>query len=204
MPSMPIGQHVNIQEVSGARTYHVDTGDRYLTALEDGEIRCWPERHTFILNEETGDIVVMGDYGVFAYCWTDQMRAGRSLHNFLAGMSFDYFMRKASTTPHMVADIDATITRMKRELLKDRRDGDLDKALAKNIWDSIELYLDPGQGRDEFMHELFSDATLADYYCDGGPYIIEREHDGMRRFWDQVWSTFRQDVLLAEPEKQAA
>lgn len=198
MPSpIAIGQHVAIEEAPASRTYIVTTGDRYLHGLEDGEIRCWPEVHTFILNETTGDVVVVGGYGTFAYCWTEHMRGSRNLHQFLSGISFDSFMRKAATRPYMVADIDATITAMKRELLAERRAGDLEKAEAKEIWDAIETCLDAGQTREEFLREMYDDRILYERYFDGEPHIIEREHDGMRRFWDEVWSAFKREVLLA-------
>lgn len=201
---MPIGQHVSICEVPSGRTYVITTGNRYLNALEDGEIRCWPDTHTFMINEATGDLTITGDHGTFAACWTQSMRGGRTLARFLSELSFDYFMRKASTRPHMVADIDATITEMKSELLRERRNGTIDKADAREMWDSIELYLDAGQGREEFINALYSDATLYDRYCDGGPHIVEREHDGLRSFWDDTWSVFRRDVLLAQDAEKVA
>jgi len=195
--SMPVGLHVAIREMPAARTYVVTTGERHLHGLEDGDIRCWPDTHVFMLNEATGDIAVHGDHGTFAFCWTESMRGGRTLKAFLANLSFDYFMTKASTKPHMVADIDATIVRMKREVLEERRSGELDKAAAKEIWDCIDLYLDPGQSRDEFLRELCESSTLYDHWSDGGPNVVEREHEGLRRFWDETWRAFRRDILLA-------
>jgi hypothetical protein len=196
--SLPIGPHQSVEETSPTRTYEVVTGDRYLHGLEDGAIRCWPDRHVFMLNEETGDIVITGDRGTFVGHWSLQMRGGKSLASFLADLNFDYFMKKTAKQPYMVADIDATIGRMRRDLLKDRRDGGIEKAVARDIWETMDLCLDPGQGREEFEAAVYGDGTLYERFSDGGLHVVEVEHAGTRIFWDEVWSVFRRDVLLVQ------
>jgi hypothetical protein len=195
---LAVGLHTDVCEVAPSKTYRIVTGERYLQSLEDGTIRCWPDTHVFIINDETGDILIDGDRGTYAYCWPASVRGGRTLRTFLAELSFGYFMTKAAKQPHMVDDIDATITKMKREVLRDRRDGDLDLKKAREIWNLIEDVLDPGQDRREFERALYDDAVLYERYCDGGVSIIQVEHPGTRAFWDEAWATFRRDVLLAD------
>lgn len=195
MKSIDLGILNIVKEVQGPRTYQVKTGRQYLRSLEDGEISYWPETHTFMLDESTGQIMIDGGYGTFSYCWPSYGRgAGRSLHGFLHGLSFDYFMNKASKQPYMVADIQGTYDEMRSTIIKERRNNWLEKDHARKLWDALED-LSGGMTEDEFVHRLYEDPILYSHYCDGGPTIKNVEHGGMRRFWDEVWTVFRDEIL---------
>lgn len=199
---LAIGPHQSVREPSGTEMYEILTGDRYLHGLEDGDVRCFLERHVFILNDETGDILVSGDHGTFAGRWTERMRGGRTLKRFLASVSFDYFMTKTSAKPHEVADIDATIEHMRREVLRDRRRGHIDRKRAADVWRAIADELDAGQNEDEFVRAIYDDADLYRYFMDGDPpYIARVPHGGLMNFWNNVWSVFRKDVLLRREDE---
>lgn len=194
--SIDLGRHDIVREVQGPKTYEVKSGRRFLHGLEDGEIRYMPERHTIMVNEATGQIMIDGGYGTFAYCWPSYGRGeGRSLHGFLHGLSFDYFMNKAATQPYMVADIPATYEQLRREVLTERRKGWIEKDHAKRLWDAIEDALSPSMSETEFVRAMWDDKDLYDHCCDGGPSLKMVEHQGMRNFWDQVWTPFREQVL---------
>lgn len=196
MNSIDLGHHNIVKEVPSPKTYLVKTGRRYLHGLEDGEIRYWPETHTIMINEATGEVVIRGGYGVFSYCWPSPNRGkDRSLHGFLYNLSFDYFMNKASTQPYMVADIEATYESMKKDILKERRRGWIKKETARKLWDEMETDLNDSMSEEEFVAALYNNPDLCEHYCDGGPSIISTEHQGMRNFWDEVWEVFRAEIL---------
>lgn len=199
-----LGPHNVVREVPGPRTYEVTTGDRYLRNLENGEIGYLPERHVIMIDETTGRVMIDGGYGTFAYCWPSYGRGDTSLHAFLWSLGFDYFMNKASTKPYMEADIPATFASMKRDLLRDRRRGDFEKDKARVIWDILVEDLHEHMTEHEFTETLLRDGTLYEHYCDGGPHIVTRENGAMRRFWDEVWETFRREVLASHAETERA
>lgn len=201
MSSIDLGRHDFIEEIEGPRTYRVKTGRRYLHGLEDGEVRYWSDHHTIMINEATGQVMIDGAYGTFAYCWPSQNRgAGRSLHGFLHGLSFDYFMSKASTKPYMVADIEGTYQEMVSTILSERRKGYLEKEHARRLWDALED-LSPSMQEEDFVSALYEDPVLYSHYCDGGPSINTKEHQGLRNFWDEVWSLFRDQILAPHAER---
>lgn len=196
MSALDLGRFDRVTEVQGPRAYEVRTGKRYLHGLEDGEVRHWPEYHLFILDERTGSLMIEGGYGTFSYGWTSRGR-DCSLHAFLYGLDFDYFMKKASKTPHMVFDGERTVKAMRASVIEARRWRDLTKAQAADIWFDIDHYIgDYPSDENEFYHSFGRcDSELHDFFCDGGPSLYTTEHPGMRRFWDEVWEAFREQVL---------
>lgn len=196
MSALDLGHHDRVTEVQGPRAYEVRTGKRYLHGLEDGEVRHWPEYHLFVLDERTGSIMIEGGYGTFSYGWTSRGR-DCSLHAFLYDLDFDYFMKKASKTPHMVFDGDTTIAKMRGDVIQARKDGDLTKAQAADIWFDIEHYVEGCTFNENEFYLAFGRAgsELQHFFCDGGPRLYTKEHSGMRRFWDEVWQLFREQVL---------
>ena len=201
MGSLNLGPHGVVREVPAPRTYEVTTGTRYLSRLEDGDIRGMADRHTFILDERTGQIMIDGSYGTFAYSWSTSGRAGTSLHAFLHSLDFDYFMKKASKTPHRDHDMPKTLLRMREDVLDARRHDSITKEQARAVWNAVHD-LDETMSESEFIAAFQSDNDLYEYWCDGGPPMATKENGAMRAFWDEVWSVFRTEVLA--PHADAA
>lgn len=204
--NLPLGRHDVVAILPSTTTHRVTTGTRHLDALEDGQVRYWSEVHVFMVNHDTGHVVVDGTYGTFAHAWPEDHRGkGVSLARHLMRMDFDQFMRKASTRPHMEADLEATLAEMRKDMLRDRRDGDLDKERARLLWDLLRYDLEDAEDERSFIEAVYADRDLYEHYCDGDqPCIRRREVPVLRRFWDEVWEAFRNQVLWPMVEAEAA
>lgn len=198
---MPISMNVGRRDVARAitpsETHVISTGTLHLHGLEDGELRSWPDHHLATLNEETGLIMVHGDLGSYVHSWPPSHRPGRTLHEFLAEMTFDQFMTKASTTPHMRADIAATVATMRRELIAERRADTISRTDARNLWTLIADDLEHLDDENAFIEAIWRDRDLTRHYYDGDPpYVARVPKEIAVRFWKEVWETLRRDVLL--------
>lgn len=192
-----VGRRDVVEIADSSETHLVSTGDMHLHGLEDGTIRCWADHHVVTLHEETGLVVVHGDLGTYVHSWPPSHRPNRTLHEFLARITFDQFMTKASTIPHMEFDRTATLDQMRRELLADRRSGRLNRIEARKLWDLIQEDLEDVGDEREFIEAIWRDRDLSARYYDGDPpYVAQRVRIIARRFWDEVWETFRQQVLI--------
>lgn len=198
---MPTSMNVGRRDVCSAtlasETYAISTGTIHLHGLEDGELRRWSDHHIVTLSEETGLVVAHGDFGTYAHSWPPSHRPGRTLHEFLAGITFDQFMTKASTAPHMRADIAATVATMRRELIAERRADTISRADARNLWTLIADDLEHLDDENAFIEAIWRDRDLTRHYYDGDPpYVARVPKEIAVRFWNEVWETLRRDVLL--------
>lgn len=197
--SLDLGRHDRAIEVQGPRAYEVRTGTRYLRALEDGEIACWQEYHLFIIDERTGSVMIEGGYGTFSYGWPSVARGPEPLHSFLYDLHFDYFMGKAAKQPHRIVDHDRTVSELKRQLMKTRwedgrwRGTDWGKARVREMWDDLVSWECGYQG-ESLVQKLFEDSNWYQFLDCSDPSYMQ-DHPCMRRFWDEVWSVFREQVL---------
>ncbi|MDB5552159.1 MAG: hypothetical protein JWL86_2143, partial [Rhizobium sp.] len=194
--AIDLGRLDRAVEIEGPRAYEVRTGNRYLNGLEDGEIGYWPDYHLFTLNERTGHITIEGGYGTFSYCWHSRGRDGVSLHAFLYDLEFSYFIGKASKQPYRISDYDQTIVSMKRQVIEYRRQWGNSKEWARKVWDDI-IAVD-GLNNDQEIMSYFWNSACSETYemfaSDGGPFVMV-DHPGLRRFWDEVWAAFRDQIL---------
>ena len=201
---MNVGLAHSTREVEAARTYVVTSGTMHLDRLEDGRVRHWPDRHVFMVNEATGDVVATGDRGTYAACWPAANRGGRSLHAFLLQLGFDYFMQKAHQGPYTEADVPLTLRDMRQELLADRRAGEMDGKAARNLWDLLDEDVDENMDERTFVDALYADRDLCERFCVDGTYIRRRPKTQATLFWNEAWKAFRHDVLLPWREREVA
>jgi len=181
-----------ITAIPAPATYEVRSGEWWLHgSLENGEARSWGERHIITLNEHTGHFTCEGGYGTFSYCWPSPSRGKESLHAFLYDVDFGYFMGKASKQPYRVADHEATLRSLRHEILRDRRDGSLEKAEAREFWADLE---DADQGNTEEMIRRLYEGDWSGRLDYSDPSVMV-DHPGMRRFWDEVWTPFANEIL---------
>lgn len=199
-----------IASIPAPATYEVRSGNWFLHgALEGGEARSWGERHIITLNEATGHFTCEGGYGTFSYFWPSPNRGKESLHAFLYDLEFDYFMGKASKQAYRIADHDATVRDLKKEICRDRRDGWLDKGKARELWNELR---DADEGNtEEMVRRLYEDGAWSERLDCSDPSVMI-DHPGMRRFWREVWEPFSAQILkphwdahrAAQAEKVAA
>lgn len=201
--SLDLGISSSVRAVSGTGAWWITAGGRSLTRLEGGDVLQWPESHLFVLNEETGHLMVDGSLGTFAHAWPSWGRAkGESLAGFLSKVGFDYFMTKAARQPWTEVDVPASIMSMRRTTLKERRAAWIERAAAREIWDDL-AELDEQMMEGELLHALTSSGVLYDtFVADGGPPFVRRTVGTARRFWDEVWPTFRTQVLVPLAEER--
>lgn len=187
-----VGPYLNIAEAAGPKAYEVRSGSRFLTALEDGEVRCWPEYHLILIDERTGYVTIEGGYGTFSYRWPSVARGPESLHSFLYDLNFDYFMGKAAKQPYRVADLDKTVAGLRRQLIEDRRRLDIDRREARDLWQALEDA--DHDGADQFVRALYDDAHWSARLDYSDPLVMV-DDPGVRRFWAEVWKPFAEQVL---------
>lgn len=191
--SIDVGPYLTIREAKGPRAYEVRSGRQYLSALEDGDVRQWSEYHLILIDERTGYVTIEGGYGTFAYGWPNIARGEESVHAFLYDLHFDYFMGKAAKQAWRVSDLDATLKELRGEIIEDRRRGDLDASDARQLWDDLEE-CEPCSSDDEFLRHLFDHGRWVARLDYSSP-LVMIDHPAMRRFWNEVWKPFAEDVL---------
>ncbi|TZG25626.1 hypothetical protein [Sphingomonas montanisoli] len=191
-----------IAEIPAPATYEIRSGEWWLHgSLENGEARSWGGRHIITINEATGHFTCEGGYGTFSYCWPALSRGSEGLHAFLYDVDFGYFMGKASKQPHRIADHDATVQSLKRELVRDRREGWLTKENARTLWTEL---VDADDGNtDEMVRTLYQDGGWSERFDCSDPSVMV-DHPAMRRFWGEVWKPFAAEVLRPHWEAHRA
>jgi len=159
--------------------------------VEMRTIKAGHEWAYIITDEESGLFVAHGSYGTFAHCWPPRGRS-RTLHEFLAGVGFDYFMNKARQDDLLRFDFAATVKTMKDEIRRRRRENGINRNLAREAWDELD-YMDETGSKDAFMATLSSDLTEAlgdDWWtlvqCGPSPECTE--------FWRVIWPAFLEEI----------
>lgn len=182
-----------VAEVPAAVTFEVITGSRYLHALEQpdngqDQIRSWRERSRFSIDEATGLVQAETEYGTFSYYWPPAYRS-EDLFTFLAHLDFYYFMGKAAKQPHRVLDLPRTLAELRRDIIRDRRDGSIGRAAARDRWEGLDrLDGEAPQSGDAFMRIWHDISELADWLYGADVSYHEMDHGGARYFWDVIWA----------------
>jgi hypothetical protein len=189
--SIHVGPYFDCREAEGPKAYEVRNGQRFLSALEDGKVQCWPEYHLILIDERTGNLLIEGGYGTFSYGWSRSGRDGESLHSFLYDLDFDYFMKKAAKQPYRVIDLDATVKGLRKDLLRERHDGSYTRDEAREMWETLEAAEGYGSG---LVDRLCEDGQWSEFLDYSDPSVMV-DHPRMRRFWDEVWTPFAEAVL---------
>ena len=141
-----------------------------------------------------GEILINSDYGNFASQWGN---LGMPMKQFLATVGRDYLLRNLAGLSLYEFDFDASVARVKREVIRDRKDGALDHDEARNAWNAIPA---ENRGKDLFIHELLTCDAFGDepwHFCE------DRERPALVHFYADVWLPFAEHLaseLLTEAE----
>lgn len=150
-----------------------------------------------VTDEDTGLFVAHGSYGTFAHCWPPRGRS-RTLHEFLIGLGFDYFMNKARHHDFMSFDCDATKRAMAEEIRSRRRSRDITKDEARDAWDDLDL-LEDTNSLDAFtawMSDTLRDALGENWYE-----LLQRTPaPECREFWRVIWPAFLAEITPTAQE----
>ena len=157
------------------------------------------EGGTFVVDEATGAFMAYTTFGTFAYSWPN--RGDKSLKEFLASLSYDYFMGKASPDGGREFDVEATAAAI-QDLLGER--------LAEHAITPHEH--DKGQIRARQLKEATSEEKFLELYTSGlsgksletlvdaGPWRdirMSRVNDQCLAFWEKLWPAFVEEAKLA-------
>lgn len=141
----------------------------------------------FTLNDETCEFGIQSDWGVYGYRWHQSGLGKRTLTEFVAAGSYDYLVNKLqlgtqTTNLKDVLDEDRTLSRLREEICRARREGGCDRERARELWDEV----------DEWRSTDFETACCPEElsgFLGGQPW--EYLH-----FGPSGWSIVLRDVLL--------
>ncbi len=159
-------------------TISTDTARVYKMRTDKGfgwaniTIREWPRG---------GSFDAQSDYGSYSYTWSSI--GDRTLRKFIMGLDFGYFMGKAKPG-YMRFDSRATTDEVRRMILERRREGDLAKSDARDMYDNLYM-LEEASSEDSYY------ANWYDYFgrlCDSydAPNIAKPDAQSLA-FWNDVW-----------------
>lgn len=193
--SEPLPSGLQIRELPAPKYYEVIYTQRF--QHEEG-VRSWNERALIMIDDAKGHFSVESGYGNFSNIWGASGRGGETLHGFLYTCDFDYFMDKASTKPHRIPDYDATVLQLRKDLLQRRREAAgwsrdwMTRERARSMWDDLErLQWDHA---DTMVRSLFEDSDWCQFLDYSDP-TCTKEDPGLRRFWNELWRPFAENVL---------
>jgi hypothetical protein len=153
-----------------------------------GEHGCWAtialrgwERPSTSGIMHGGEILINSDYGNYAYSWGNM---GSTLKWFLVSIDRGYLLDKLAGLSLYEFDFDASVARVRREIIRERRDRSIDAEEAREAWHQIPC---EDCGKDLFINALFGCEPLGD---EPWHFVEQRERPALVGFYDHVWMPF--------------
>ncbi|MEX3764423.1 hypothetical protein [Paraburkholderia phenoliruptrix] len=147
-------------------------------------IRAWEcprDERTGTLH--AGEIIINSDYGTFATSWGNM---GAPLKQFLCKINRGYLLNRLTEGKTEEFDIDASMTALKRDILKLRRDREITSEEARDAMDDL-----PDEDSTEEMYSRH--IWNMDLYREGDPpyhLVKKRERPLIVHFYPNVWLPF--------------
>lgn len=143
------------------------------------------------------ELVVNSDYGSFGFMWT---HIGENWGSFLSDLDMHYAMNKLMGERFEVELTgEEALEHARGLILEERRQGSIDKAYARDLWDSADL-ADTDSGSPAFFRSW-------DNWSDGKAYEREYHVDRWKKvnpqaeaFWKDIWPHF---VAEIRPKKES-
>lgn len=154
-------------------TYALRSGGEYA----DITIREWPGG---------GSIGIQSSFGSYANTWN---AIGKGpFRKFLCGLDMSYFFNKCLGNEYREFDCEATVKEIKQDIIQCRRDGEVGKEDAREVWDSLpdhyfakDLHAEMGSyDFDELVNKIYG-GDAVDF-----PHATRVKCD-CRNFWEQIW-----------------
>lgn len=171
------------------------TDDRgnHTTVMVRGELRQWAASSpTYTIS-----LKILGDFGSAEHFWSHAGGEGETWWNWLEGTDQDYFLGKLFGTRVYEFAPDRAHKEICKEILQLRKQTELSKGQAREIWDSWTQYED----RDE--HSFFRDLSQLSYTDERGwsskqvqifpeyyEYGRKRIKPRLAYFWEHIWRPF--------------
>lgn len=131
-----------------------------------------------LIDEETGRVVIVSDYGEWSYCW--RHIGDRTLPQFLAGLNWDYMGEKMLNGNIRVPSDERTVNHIKSEIISLRKTGTLDKEEAALEWEFIDEFQ---RGWTDFRG--WCDQT---HLMEPWEYRCDEPNGQWMSFWDHIWT----------------
>jgi hypothetical protein len=144
------------------------------------------------IDERSGLFMAHGSFGTFAYRWRSV--GNRTLKEFLAGLDYYYFMGKAADNRGEVFDFEKSVERIKEDIVRRRREGEIDSEEARRYFDRLDR-LENCQDQGFFLHQVYCDRDLVEFY-DGDMSQIEPAKVRCAQcnaFWTDIWPKFLEE-----------
>lgn len=151
------------------------------------------------LHENAGTISIESDYGNWSHMWGSM---GGNIREFIIRCGKDYLMDKFTCNDHKdrgCFNFDKTISRIKREIIEARKEMELEKNEAREMYnESEELNNNAPDNIDAFyMYANNNCPKLFEFY-DWESFPIETEYGyGLQAFMNEVLPLFK-DILKKE------
>lgn len=158
-----------------------------------------------------GEIVIHSSFGTWGHIWS---ACGQPFKQFLIEAEFDYVFTKFMGSELSCFDGEAAVREVRREVLEQRRRGELSKDQAREAWDLVTFEegrietseSDCGYALQDIAAQLDRDHPMHDYFADPSCWPRATKHDIQAvGFWRELWPLFvaklRQEI---EPAVKAA
>ena len=139
-----------------------------------------------LMEESTGRVVIVSDYGDWSYCWTSI--GERSLAEFLHGLNSQYMGEKLLGSGLRSHDDDSTIKGLRNLIVEYRKDGVLTKEEAAAEWEYVKQYED---GWGDFR--WWCDQT--EFFDCPYDYSIYQPVACWTEFWNRIWTPLIKPAL---------
>jgi len=143
-------------------------------------------------------VAIRSSYGNFGHFW-NSIGPGK-WSDFLNQIDLHYTMMKLSDQSIYEFDSDATLISVREKVLRYRKEGTLDRNEARNIWNTLEYYVDESTGPEMFCqylreHDIFVDDTSGN--------LIYALRPSIQAFWDRIWRPWIMYVANTEAANAA-
>jgi hypothetical protein len=163
---------------------------RRFTPIQRYVIRSKHEWAIIHIDERYGSFACQSTFGTYAYIW--RSIGDDTLKEFLRDLRFDYFMGKARPG-YRKFDFEATCDNVKRLIRQYRREGSIDKKLARKAYREIE-FLSP-DGEQAFASDMYRSEVLVEvFHSDFMDLIRETPDADSRGFWEVIWPKFVEQI----------
>ena len=142
-------------------------------------IREWPDG---------GAIDIQSDYGNYANTW--YAIGSGPFRKFLCGVDMGYFFNKCLGNAYLEFDCEATIREIRKDIIRDRREGNIEHDAAREIWESLDdLDTNSAYGMLAEMGEDAFDYMVDELYGHDRSMLpnITRPKCDCTNFWQQIW-----------------
>lgn len=158
-----------------------------------------------------GEITIQSSFGTWGYVWT---ACGVPFKQFLMRAEFDYVFTKFMGTKLERHDGDGTFRQVRRDIVEQRRQGSIDRAEAREVWDAVSWERERiesdatscGYALMDVASQIGTKHPMHDSFADPCAWPRVTKHDVQAvGFWRELWPAFV-DALKAEtqPAAQAA